>query len=252
VTGATYDRIGRGYSDVRQADPAIAARIDAALGNARTVLNVGAGTGSYEPVDREVVAVEPSAEMIAQRPPGSARVVQASAEELPFEEDSFDAAMALITVHHWANLDAGLAEMRRVARERVLVLTFDPAPIAGHWMVRDYVPGLHGHHAEVMGPLSREATALPGARIETIPIPRLCKDGFWCALWDRPELHLDPDVRRASSGWHRIDPLEAERGLAALRGDLDSGAWDDRHGHLRTEPELDIGLRLLIAELGWA
>ena len=163
VNEAAYDRIGRGYSNVRRADPRIAARVEEALGDARTVLNVGAGTGSYEPADRKVTAVEPSAEMIAQRPAGSATVVQASAEALPFDDDSFDAAMAIITVQHWADAAAGLAEMIRVSRERVLVLTFDGPAMAEMWMVRDYVPRLLEIHTELMPPMAELAAALPGA-----------------------------------------------------------------------------------------
>lgn len=244
VAEATYDRIGIGYSDIRRPDPRIAARIEAALGEARTVLNVGAGTGSYEPSEREVTAVEPSEVMIAQRPPGAAPVVQTRAEQLPFEDDSFDAAMAIITIHHWDDAAAGLAEMVRVARDRVVVLTFDPPPLREHWLV-DYVPGLYDAHVEMLGSIDETLDALPGATVEPVPMPRLCTDAFWCALWDRPELHLDPNVRRASSGWHSVDPEEAERGLAALRADLESGAWDERYGHLREAPEFDVGLRLV-------
>ncbi|HEX2096949.1 MAG TPA: class I SAM-dependent methyltransferase [Solirubrobacterales bacterium] len=246
---ATYDRIGIGYRDIRGPDPRIAARLEAALGDARTVLNVGAGTGSYEPVGRQVTAVEPSEVMIAQRPPGAAPVVRGRAEELPFEDDSFDAAMAIITVHHWDDPGAGIAEMARVARRRVVVLTFDPPPLREHWLVRDYVPGLYDAHVEMVGSIEAVTEALPGARVEPVPMPRLCEDAFWCALWDRPELHLDPGVRRASSGWHRIEAEEAERGLAALRADLESGAWDERYGYLRTTPELDIGLRLVVGHV---
>lgn len=231
---------------MRRPDPRIAARLEVALGEARTVLNVGAGTGSYEPAGREVTAVEPSQVMIAQRPAGAAPVVQGRAEELPFEDDSFDAAMAVITVHHWDDPAAGLAEMRRVARDRVVVLTFDPPPLRAHWLV-DYVPGLYEAHVEMIGSIEAIVAELPGAVIEPVPMPRRCEDGFWCALWDRPELQLDPEVRRASSGWHRIEPAEAERGLGALRGDLESGAWDERYGYLRTAPELDVGLRLVVA-----
>ena len=249
VSHPAYDRIGRGYAKHRRSDPRIAAAIEAALGNAETVLNVGAGTGSYEPLDRKLTAVEPSTEMIAQRPAGSAPVVQESAEALPFDDDSFDAAMAIITVQHWADAAAGLAEMIRVSRERVLVLTFDGPAMAEMWMVRDYIPRLLEIHTELMPPIAELAAALPGARVEEVPVPCLCKDGFFCALWDRPEMHLDPQVRRASSVWHLMAPEETERGLEALRADLESGAWDERYGHLRTEPELDVGLRLVVAEL---
>jgi Methyltransferase domain len=245
----TYDRTGQGYAAVRQGDPRIAARVEAALGDARTVLNVGAGTGSYEPADREVTAVEPSELMISQRPPGAAPVVQASAEQLPFEDDSFDAAMAMITVHHWADLGAGIAEMRRVARRRVVVLTFE-ATLGDFWF-RDYFPRAFDIHSAFMPPLEDLAAMLGGATVEVVPIPRRCTDGFFLALWDRPEMHLDPEVRRGSTIWHEMEPELAERGLAALRADLESGRWDERHGHLRGDtPELDLGLRLLVAELG--
>jgi SAM-dependent methyltransferase len=249
MSHAAYDRIGVGYVDIRQPDPRIAARIDAALGDAHSVLNVGAGTGSYEPADREVTAVEPSELMIAQRPPGSAPVVQASAEELPFEDGSFDAAMAIITVHHWHDHRTGLVEMTRIARRRVVILTFDPAPLSELWLVRDYFPRTLQIHGDAMPPVEELAAALPNATVDVVPVPRLCKDGFFCALWDRPEMHLDPNVRRASSVWHLLTAEEVEDGLTALRADLESGSWDERYGHLRRTPELDVGLRLVVAEL---
>jgi SAM-dependent methyltransferase len=247
----TYDRTGVGYAAVRRGDPRIAAFVEAGLGGAETVVNVGAGTGSYEPADREVTAVEPSAVMISQRPPGAAPAVQASAESLPFEDSSFDAAMAMITVHHWRDLKAGVAEMVRVARERVVILTFDPEP-AGFWLV-EYFPRAFEIHAEFMPAIGELAAMLGGfeVTVETVPLPRRCTDGFFIALWDRPELHLDPEVRRGSTVWHEMEPVPRQRGLAALRTDLESGAWDERHGHLREDtPELDLGLRLLVAELG--
>lgn len=249
MSEVAYDQIGRGYSDVRQPDPKIAARIGKALGDARSVLNVGAGTGSYEPGDREVTAVEPSAEMIAQRSAGSTPVVQASAESLPFDNDSFDAVMAIITVHHWADPQAGLAEVVRVARQRVVIVTFDPAPLVDLWLVRDYFPRALEIHADAMPPIEELVETLPNASVEPVPVPRNCEDGFFCAIWDRPELHLDPAVRRASSVWHVMERDEIDRGLAALEGDLQSGRWDERHGHLRRMDELDVGLRLVVAEL---
>lgn len=249
MSEARYDLIGRGYREVRRPDPRIAAQLEAALGDARTILNVGAGTGSYEPADREVTAVEPSGVMIAQRPPGSTPVVQARAEALPFEDDSFDAAMAIITVHHWDDPAAGLAEMVRVARERVVVLTFDPTRLRDTWF-DDYFPRALDIHTELMPPVEELADMLGGASVEAVPLPRLCTDGFFLALWDRPELHLDPEVRRSSSVWHVMDDAEIQRGLDTLRTDLESGHWDQRHGHLREDtPELDLGLRLLLAEL---
>lgn len=250
MTEAAYDRIGVGYSAVRQPEPRIAARIEAALGDARSVLNVGAGSGSYEPADRDVTAVEPSQTMIAQRPPGSAPAVEAVAEDLPFEDDSFDAAMAIITVHHWGDMRAGLTEMARVARRRVVVLTFDPAAVDDLWL-RDYFPGALDYHAGAMPPIEELTATLAGASVEPVPIPRGCADGFFCALWDRPELHLDPDVRRASSVWHRLPEEEVQRGLARLREDLESGRWEERNGHLRDLQELDVGLRLVLAPTGF-
>ena len=248
MTEAAYDQIGRGYSAVRRPEPKIANRLDAALGDAKTVLNVGAGSGSYEPDDREVTAVEPSAEMIVQRSPGSAPVVQAVAESLPFDEDSFDAAMAIITVHHWSDLQTGLAEMARVARRRVVLLTFDPAPGGELWL-RDYFPGALNYHAESMPPIAHLAGALPDIAVEAVPVPKDCADGFFLGIWDRPEMHLDPAVRRASSVWHALGQEEIDAGLARLAADLESGHWDERHGRLRTLPELDVGLRLITAEL---
>jgi SAM-dependent methyltransferase len=249
VTELAYDRMGLGYSAVRRPDPRVAAQIEAALGDARTVLNVGAGAGSYEPADREVTAVEPSRTMIAQRPPGSAPVVEAFAEDLPFEDDSFDAAMALITVHHWNDARAGLTEMTRVARRRLAILTFTPTPPEELWMARDYFPRILDFHEEVMLSVDNLAAMLPNASVEPVPIPNGCTDGFWLAIWDRPEMHLDPDVRRASSSWHHMAQDEVEQGLAKLRADLESGRWDERNGHLREQAELDVGLRLVTAEL---
>lgn len=249
MAGATYDRIGIGYGAVRRPEPRIAARLDAALGDAKTVLNVGAGTGSYEPRGREVTAVEPSREMISQRPPGSAPVVEGVAEALPFDAGSFDAAMAIITVHHWSDVRAGLAEMARVARQRVLVLTFDPAPAEELWLVRDYFPSALRYHASAMPPIAELTAALPDASVEAVPVPRNCADGFFIGIWDRPEMHLDPDVRRASSCWHQMPPAEVEHGLARLSADLGNGIWDERHGHLRELPELDVGLRLVTSTL---
>jgi SAM-dependent methyltransferase len=249
VTEAAYDRMGIGYSAVRRPEPRIAARIEAALGEAQSVLNVGAGTGSYEPAGRDVTALEPSREMIAQRPPGSPPVIEGVAEDLPFEDDSFDAAMALITVHHWNDAQKGLDEMVRVARDRVLVLTFTPVPPVELWMQRDYFPRILEFHAEMMMPIDGLAAMLPGASVEPVPIPNGCTDGFWLAIYDRPEMHLDPNVRRASSSWHHMDQDEIDRGLAKLAADIESGRWDKRNGHLRTQADLDVGLRLVTAEL---
>jgi SAM-dependent methyltransferase len=249
VGEATYDRIGVGYGEVRRPDPRIAARIEEALGDARSVLNVGAGTGSYEPGGREVTAVEPSAEMIAQRPAGSAPVVQASAEELPFEDGSFDAAMAVLTVHHWADAGAGLREMRRVARQRVLVVAFDPSALVDLWITRDYFPEMLRLKRRSPGSGEQLAAILEGARSEPLPVPRDCHDLFFAALWARPEMLFDEEVVRPMWVWQSISEEARQEGRERLAGDLESGAWDERYGHLREMEELDVGLRLVIAEL---
>jgi SAM-dependent methyltransferase len=245
---AIYDELGRGYAKVRRADPAIAARIDAALGDAARVVNVGAGAGSYEPADREVVAVEPSAEMIAQRPAGAAPAIQAGAEALPFEEDRFDAAMAVLTVHHWHDLDAGLAEMRRVSRRRVVLVTFDPEPLRRLWFVRDYFPAIVGLHAGRIGSEGL-AARLPAASVQTIPVAHDCRDLFFAALWARPEMVLDPEVARPLWVLQRLPEAARREGLERLAADLESGAWESRNGHLRELDELDVGLRLVVSEL---
>jgi SAM-dependent methyltransferase len=246
---AAYDRIGIGYGKARRADPRIAARIDAALGDARSVLNVGAGAGSYEPGDREVTAVEPSAEMIAQRPTGAAPVVQASAEELPFEDDSFDAAMAVLTVHHWADLGAGLSEVRRVTRRRIVVVTFDPGVLAGLWIVRDYFPEMLGLKRRSPATSAELAAVLAATTSVPIPVPRDCTDHFFAALWARPEMLFDDEVVRPMWVWQSISEGARRAGRERLAADLDSGAWDERHGHLRKAPELDVGLRLMVSDV---
>jgi SAM-dependent methyltransferase len=250
VAEAAYDRIGVGYGEVRRPDPRIAARIDSALGGARTVLNVGAGTGSYEPLERDVTAVEPSAEMIAQRPAGAAPVVQASAEDLPFPDRSFDAAMAVLTVHHWADLDAGLREMRRVTRKRILIVAFDPGALANLWITRDYFPGMLELKRRSPATSAELATMLSTARSIPIPVPRDCTDHFFAALWARPELLFDEEVVRPMWVWQSISPRERQAGRERLGADLKSGAWDERYGHLREKQELDVGLRLVISGVG--
>ena len=241
-----YDRFASFYASTRRPDPRIAARIDEALGDAETVVNVGAGSGSYEPAGREVTAVEPSAEMIDQRPDGAAPAVQASAEALPFADDAFDAAMAVLTVHHWPDREAGLAEMRRVARRRVVIVTFDPAPLRDFWMVRDYFPAIAGLHADRTSSMAL-AAELPAASLEPIPIPRDCSDLFFAALWARPELLLDPDVVRPMWVWQSLSEDDRRQGAERLAADLASGAWEERNGHLREEEALDLGLRLIVS-----
>ncbi|MGW1774791.1 MerR family transcriptional regulator [Streptomyces sp. NPDC002104] len=242
-----YDAIGGGYTTTRRTEPRIAAQIWDALGDARTVLNVGAGTGSYEPADRAVTAVEPSAVMRGQRPAGAAPCVAAAAESLPFEDRSFDVAMAVSTVHHWADPIAGLREMRRVAR-RVVVLTFDtdePGWQDRFWLTRDYLPEFSAVLAG-FPPLAGMAGAI-GARAEPVPVPWDCADGLFEAYWRRPEAYLEDHVRRAMSVWTRVGPQAEQRAVRSLRTDLGSGRWAERNGGLAGLPEADLGLRLLTA-----
>jgi len=246
---ALYDEIGRGYAYVRVEDPRLARPIWDALGDARTVVNVGAGAGSYEPRDREVTAVEPSAVMIAQRPATAAHAVLAVAEHLPFPDDSFDAAMAVVTLHHWDDVDAGLREMRRVARRRVVVVTYDPALEGDLWIARDYIREPVVHTFSSLPSIRRILKTLPDAEVRPLLIPNDCSDRMFAALWARPEEYLDPEVRAATSVWQRLPPDVVARAIDNLRGDLASGDWDRRYGHLRTTPEYDAGLRLIAGEL---
>jgi SAM-dependent methyltransferase len=253
VPSVDYERIGVGYAEVRRADPRIAARIEAALGDARSVGNVGAGAGSYEPSAREVTAVEPSAEMIAQRAAGAAPVVQASAEELPFEAGSFDAAMAILTDHHWRDRTAGLREMARVARRRVLLLNVDPGLARRFWLTRDYLPGfvdLIPERYRQAGYWEGELRRLWGkVEMLPVPIPHDCRDGFYQSYWRRPDAYLDRRVRGGISVFHRLPAAEVAGAVERLGRDLESGAWEERCGELRRQPELDVGLRLAVAEL---
>jgi SAM-dependent methyltransferase len=246
-SGQLYDTIGATYTATRRTEPRIAAQVWAALGDARTVLNVGAGTGSYEPSDREVTAVEPSAVMRAQRPVGAARSVAATAERLPFEDQSFDAAMAFATVHHWPDPIAGLREMRRVAR-RVVVFTHDTSDtgwLRRFWLTRDYLPEV----AEFLvgRPSLTELASAIGAHVEPVLIPWDCADGFFEAYWRRPEAYLDEHVRRGVSVWARVGPGAEQRAVRSLRRDLASGAWAERNRDLLDLDTAELGLRLLIA-----
>jgi len=242
-----YDTIGAGYTATRRTEPRIAARIWAALGDARTVLNVGAGTGSYETPDRDVTAAEPSEVMRAQRPAGAAPCVAAAADSLPFEDQSFDAAMAVSTTHHWPDPIAGLREMRRVAR-RVVVFTHDSTDAGWRhrfWLTRDYLPEVAGLTAGRPS-LDEQARAI-GARTEPVLIPWDCADGLFEAYWRRPEAYLDEDVRRGVSVWARVGPQVEQRAVRSLRDDLASGRWAERNRDLLTLDAAELGLRLLIA-----
>ena len=242
-----YDRHGRTYAQHRCADARIAERIHAALGDARTVLNVGAGTGNYEPRDRWVVAVEPSATMRASRPPAAAPAIAASAESLPLDDDSIDAAMACLTIHHWREPERGLAELRRVARGPVVVFTLELSDLP-EWQLDYLAEGLAADGSR-FAPLEQVAAALGGGtRIESIATPGDCTDGFIEAYWRRPELLLDERVRSAQSLWALLPDGVEERIVARLADALASGEWDERHGHLRELAEYHGSLRLVISE----
>lgn len=243
-----YDRTGAGYARQRRPDPRIAAHIHAALGDARTVLNVGAGAGSYEPVDRYVLAVEPSAVMRAQRPPGAAVAIEAVAESLPLDDGAVDAVMAVATVHQWPDMAKGLTELRRVARGPVVVVAFDGPALSRFWL-NDYAPELIV--AEQRRCPGLEAVAAGVGRdpqVVAVPIPLDCTDGFTEAFYGRPERLLDPAVRAAQSSWGFVAPQVQDRFVDALSADLASGAWDARHGALRTQPTYDGALRIVVGQ----
>lgn len=242
-----YEEHGRTYARHRRADPRIAARIHAALGDARTVVDVGAGGGSYEPTDRWVLAIEPSATMRAQRPPGAAPAIAGRAEALPLDAGAVDAAMACVTIHHWDPSLDGLRELRRVARGPVVVFTFDLAHLPA-WQLELLAEGLVIERPRFPA-LDAVAATLGGrTRIETIPTPADCTDGFFEAFWNRPEALLDPSVRASQSMWALLPPGAEERIVARLDDALSSGRWDAEHGHLRAQDAFDGALRLVISE----
>lgn len=242
-----YDSIGRSYAVTRRPDPRIAAQLHAALGDARSVVNVGAGAGSYEP-PRTVLAVEPSPVMISQRPAGSAPAVRALAEALPLATDAVDAVMAVLTIHHWTDLEAGVAELRRVARRRVVVLTWEQSAFRRFWLLRDYLPQAAAFDDARATGLARLAALLGGARVEPVPVPHDCVDGFAAAYWRRPHAYLDPVVRAGISLLAQCDPDVLRPGLDRLAADLDTGRWQHRYRSLLRRDHLDAGYRLLVAE----
>lgn len=244
MADALYDTIGVGYRNTRQPDPRIDSAIRRELGDAATILNVGAGTGSYEPHDRTVIAVEPSLTMIRQRPVAAAPVIQANAMALPFRDAVFDASLAVLTVHHWPDRVKGLREMRRVSGNRVVILTWDPES-PGFWLT-DYFPTIMDIDRHIF-PTAQEFRAAFGAtRVVRLPIPADCTDGFLCAWWCRPEAYLDPTVRASISTFSKIGDLT--QGLARLQRDLASGQWHSRWGDLQQSAELDLGYRLVVSD----
>ena len=241
-----YQSIGTGYLAARRPDPRIQRLIDTALGDARTVVNVGAGTGNYEPADRRVVAVEPSLAMIAQRRPGAGPAMRAVAEALPFGDQTFEAALATFTLHHWTDLASGLSELRRVASRQVILL-FEPWDSWQFWLV-EYFPECLSLPSEIRAPCIEDVRVhLDVHTVVPVPVPADCVDGFAGAYWRRPEAYLDPAVRAGISSLAQLSPEVAERCVQRLRQDLASGEWDARYGYLRELPEIDLGYRLLIA-----
>jgi len=247
-----YDDIGRGYLATRRPDPRIARVIRAALGDARSVVNVGAGAGSYEPPDLSVLAIEPSREMLRQRPAGAARALQAVAEALPLRDATVDAALAVLTLHHWHDPARGLAEMSRVSRRRVVVVTWDPAAKRQFWLTSHYFPEIVELDLPRFPAIETFSRRLPNVQVEPLPIPRDCVDGFLGAFWCRPEAYLSPAVRQAISGFALLAPGVADAGLARLAADLESGRWDARFGALTRAPSADLGYRVVTAEKGSA
>ena len=245
-----YDEIGLGYRDHRRPDPRLAAAITGALNRTDTVVNVGAGAGSYEPSDRSVVAVEPAMTMIRQRRAGSAPVVQASATELPFRDDGFAAALAVLTVHHWPDRARGLDELGRVARQRVVVVTWDPSS-SGFWLVDDYFPDLIDIDRRIFPTMEDFRHALGHVQVHTLPIPHDCSDGFLGAYWRRPHAYLDTGVRGAISTFAKLHDVGRDLdGLERLRRDLADGTWERRYGDLLGRSEIDLGYRIVIAAKG--
>jgi SAM-dependent methyltransferase len=246
-----YDASRATYAATRRADPHIAAAIERALGDARSIVNVGAGAGSYEPRDRELIAVEPSETMRAQRPRERVVAIDAHAEELPLADASVDAAMAVLSVHHWSDPARGLAELARVARRRVVLFTFDPEQAGALWLVRDYLPQIAELDRERFPTIDATVAALGGrTRVERVPIPHDCRDGFLGAYWRRPERYLEPAVRPGISPFAELDPELLGRALSRLENDIESGSWRRRYGGLLSMTEYDLGYRLVVSELG--
>lgn len=243
---AVYDRIGRRYAATRRTDPVIAARLQPYLAAADGILNIGAGTGSYEPHDANLVALEPSAAMIAQRPDGAAPVVQASAESLPFANGVFSHTLTVLSMHHWLDQPRACAEINRVTRERFVAVTWDPQA-APFWLTRDYFPEIHAADVGIFPALADLATHFNDVQIEPLPIPAGCEDGILAAFWRRPEAYLDPGVRASISAFAVAN--DTTSGVAKLERDLSSGAWHDANRDLLADDALDVGYRLVIAKI---
>ncbi len=249
MSGPRYERIGRGYARTRREDPRLARRIHAALGAAETVVNVGAGAGNYEPRDRHVIAIEPSDVMAAQRPPDRVPAIGASAGQLPLRDQSVDAAMAILSIHHWDREQRpGVRELRRVARGPVVILTYDESVSSRMWLIEEYLPEVAALDRRIFPDPALIAQWLGGqTRVETVPSPRDTPDWNLGSFWAHPERVLDAQARNATSGFARMPETAVARAVSAVERDLRSGAWDRRHGQLRELDALDVGLRLIIS-----
>ncbi len=246
MSAPLYDNIGEQYQNYRRPDPRIGAAISRELGRAGTVVNIGAGAGSYEPPDRQLVAVDPSWVMLAQRSPNGASRVQARAEALPFRDNSFDFAMAILTIHHWSDIEKGLSEAMRVARRRVVLLTW--IGFTTHFWLLDYLPQVKAIDEALFPSIQQLSSWLGPVRTTVVPIPHDCTDGFLCAYWRRPEAYLDEGVRRAISTFSRVHDIED--GLRKLETDLSSGVWREKYGSLSQQTERDFGYRLVASASG--
>jgi SAM-dependent methyltransferase len=248
--GSAYDHLGVGYTTTRHPDHRIATKIYEALGDARSIANVGAGTGSYEPYGREVLPIEPSRRMIAQRGPELPAAIKGYAEDLPLASNSVDAALACLTLHHWADWRIGVQELRRVARKRVVIFTYDYSYAEHFWLLRDYLPKLARLDiARFPGIAEQRVATGDEVRIEPVPIPHDCEDGFLAAYWRRPHAYLDEQVRASISTFHLPGAERLLDGLHDLAEDLQTGRWEEHNQDLLEREELDLGYRLLVAEL---
>ncbi len=243
---ALYDQIGITYSATRSTDPRIASRLYAELRGATRIVNLGAGTGSYEPEHVSLVAIEPSVEMICQRKVGSHPVGQASAEHLPFKDKSFSHAMTVLSMHHWANRPLAFREIHRVTTDRFIALTWDPTSDR-FWLTRDYFPEIHETDLRIFPALKELQAHFDDVRVSPLPIPEDCKDGFLAAFWKRPQAYLSSEVRQSISSFSKIDRVS--EGLERLRKDLDNGAWAKRNQSILDAPCLDVGYRIVTARV---
>lgn len=244
-----YNKIGMDYAQKRQSDPRLAALIHAQIPGLNSVLNVGAGAGSYEPENKNLIALEPSWRMIGQRPEGAAPCVCAVAEHLPFPDNSFEAGLALLTVHHWANMERGLDELQRVISKRLVIHTWDPAATEHYWLINDYIPELLELDAARFMKIEDLIAKFNTARLITVPIPDDCTDGFLGAYWARPQAYFDPVVKSGISSFQQISQSALDRGLSRLKTDLDNGLWLRRYAELAHKKKIDLGYRLIVVDL---